>query len=141
MRWFSAILLFLVSIIEATLFSFPLTASFVAVVAVVTGMRFASLVFFLGFVLDLFTMRTLGQTSLFFLIICLVFSRYQRKIYLGQLLTTTLFVGGTIAAYDLIFHGYFKIINVIGGVLIGSFLMFVVNRSFISSQKGKTLLR
>ena len=140
MRWLIVILLITSSIIEATLFSFPLTLCIVAVIAILTGTRFASLLFLTGIVLDLFAMRTIGQASLFFLITCWVSSRYQRKIYLGQLFTTTLFVATTIVIYDLIFRGYFKLNNVFGGVLIASLVMLMVNRFFIPPQKGKPLL-
>lgn len=86
MRFISWLLLIFVIFTELTYTDLPLTLIFILILAVMKrGEWIFILAFFAGIILDIFSLRSLGQTSIFFLLFVFLVLMYERKYEISTL--------------------------------------------------------
>lgn len=135
------LLFFIVSLfLEGTLISLPLI--FVSLVCLAILIR-SPLLFFLAFlsgiILDTFAIRTLGLTSIFFLVFVFLLFLYQRKYEINSY--PFVFISSFVGAFIyLLLFGY---TNAIGQALLTSFIaliMFVLMRLSSKTTQKESFL-
>ncbi len=99
-------LLFLSLILEATVFSFPLTLFAVSTLSLIMAEKIIFPAFASGLILDLFLGRMLGTDSLFFLFIVWLADSLQKKILVVNQIYFVLFIISVTIFYSLIFYRY-----------------------------------
>ncbi|HET9946887.1 MAG TPA: hypothetical protein VFQ63_02385 [Patescibacteria group bacterium] len=128
MRWIFLAVLLVSLFFEASLLQFPLVLAVVIVAAAISDLPFIFLVsVFAGFVLDGMTFRTIGSTSIFFLISLFVLATYKRKFELQSpfFIFTAIFLLGLL--YNVLFGYRFGLLSsvVTAGVSTFFYILFL----------------
>ena len=128
-----------ISIIAEALVSFPFTLIIVSLFIVLYSESAAIFVAVAGILLDLFTLRPIGVSSLFFLILVLVSQRYRKKIYAGNIFFQLPFLVIALSAYSLIFY---RNINLwyIGFMLLVTGVIYLLFRKYFPETDSKKRL-
>jgi cell shape-determining protein MreD len=103
------LILFTLMLIESSLWSFPLSLLLVLNLGLLMGDESYIWAFIAGFVLDIFTLRQLGVDSLYFLIVCFIIVKYQKKVNVVNYLYMSIFTGVVLCLYG---YYYYKNINI-----------------------------
>lgn len=124
---------------ETTLLSFPLTLLLVAIFSMLVGVEAAFVIFFAGIFYDLFTLRPLGVTSIYFLGVCWLISRYQRKLYVSASLLPLFFLAIVVISNMLLFRRTFDVQEIIISVIAGGGILWIANRIAPTLENRKRL--
>lgn len=127
-------------VLEATLFSYPLTLVVIGVLATGLGIRASVLAIVAGLILDLFLLRTIGQTSLFYLSVCWLASRYQKKIYVGNIFYYLIFFAVISTIYTFIFNRFISAWIIAGFTLSGIIINLVLYKQIPAVFEDKKKL-
>lgn len=132
--------IFISVVLETTQVTIPLTASLLTAVAILLGREAAMVLFVGGILLDLFSLRLLGQSSLYFLLIGMVAGRYQRKIFSANLPYTLVILFASTTGYQWFFYKRIDIWAALVSIAIAGAFLWVVNRVGVMEwKKGKGL--
>lgn len=130
----------LISVVLETTVTIPLTASLLTAVAILLGREGAMVLFVGGILLDLFSLRLLGQSSLYFLLIGMAAGRYQRKIFSGNLPYTMAILIVSTVGYQWFFYKRIDVWVALVGITIALAFLWVINRVGVMEwKKGKGL--
>lgn len=126
-------------ITEATLVPFPFTLIIVSLFIVLYSESAAIFAFITGILLDLFTLRSIGVSSLFFLALVLISQRYRKKIYAANIFFQLPFLMIALSAYSLIFY---RNINLwyIGFMLLVTLLIYLLFKKYFPETDSKKRL-
>lgn len=124
-------------LLESTLISYPLTLIAITVLSIFAPEDAILLAFGAGLILDLFSMRILGLSSLYFLSLIYLGSRYRKKIHEGTFLYRFFYLLFAYIIYNFLFY---KTVDFTGIIAIGVFGLAILkfsNRLFptIGSRK------
>jgi rod shape-determining protein MreD len=114
--------------LETTIVNFPLTLVLIVLISMTQGDRASVLAFIAGVIYDFFSQRPIGSTSLFFLAVCWVISKYQRKLYLSGFFVPLIFVAVITAIYQLVFIRHIHIFQIVICVIMSAICLLVINR-------------
>jgi len=123
-----AIIFLLVIILESTLLPFPLTLIVFLTATSLPLSNIALWAFFTGLVLDLFSMRVLGSTSLLFLGIILLIDRYRKKLDPGGIIFQIFMLTVSTLVYFFLFYRSFELSRFIGSVAFGCLIIFITKK-------------
>lgn len=126
------IIFFVSTVMETTQMTIPLTASLLTAAALLLGRDSAMVLFLGGLLLDLFSLRYLGQSSIYFLIVGMVAGRYQRKFFSGNVSYAMIILFASTAGYQWINTQRIDIWAVGISVAIALAFLWIVNRVGIS---------
>ena len=124
MRKIAFILLIVTALLEGSIVSFPLTLSVAISIAMNWPSHSASWLFAAGMILDMFTPRLWGLSSIFFLGMLLFIVRIHRKMSGKGLLFVAVFILFVQSIYSILFAGGFDYRYVLGGTIMG--ILFTV---------------
>lgn len=132
---------FLTILVESTILSVPLTLPYILVMVIIFESETVFWVFLAGLLLDLFTHRTLGVSSLFFLFVYLTIKRYREKINVNHFFYTILFLGITCSLYLLLTYRYLNWEKLLSGVGFGVIVFLILGKvqNNIKGRKKLTL--
>lgn len=134
------VIFFVSTVMETTQMTIPLTASLLTAGALLLGRDSAMVLFFGGLLLDVFSLRYLGQSSIYFLLVGMVAGRYQRKFFSGNASYAMIILFASTAGYQWINTQHVDIRAVGISVAIALAFLWIVNRTGMSDwQKGKGL--
>lgn len=140
MRSILVFLFFFFILLETTAVGFPITVILASCLAVTTGLQYQDVLFLAGILFDLFAGLPLGQTSLFFLIIAYLASRYQRKMSAGHIVYTLVFLTIVFTGYQYIFSGTVILSRIGVSLLISAVLLWIINRIAVFTQHSSSRL-
>jgi len=129
------------AIFESTIVPFPLTLLVISVYALNFGGNAAIWAFAGGLFLDYFSFRSLGLTSLFFLCICWVVERYQKKLHIGSVAYFIIFFAVLSAIYGFLFYKYITVIAIVQSIILGSILLATVSTMARNSSESKKRIK
>lgn len=126
-------------LLETSTMSLPLTASLITAMSLVLGFDAAGIAFAAGLLFDLFALRPLGLSGLYFLLVCFVAGRYQSKIFSGNTFYTIIFLFAATVGYQFLFFRLVDIERLVISVTISLTFLVIVNRFLPhhSGTKGK----
>lgn len=139
MRQIAFILLIATALLEGSIFSFPLTLSLAISIAMNWPTYSASWLFVAGIILDMFTPRLWGLSSIFFLGMLLFIVRIQRKISGKGLLFIAFFILFVQSVYSILFAGGFDYRFVSGGTIMGVLFTVLFARFAVSEADSSHL--
>lgn len=131
----------LVSIVlESTIISFPLSA--IALILLNASFKDGKIIwaFFAGLVLDLFSGRILGSSSLFFLLVGWISYRYRKKIHPMNFYYQFFFLILVLSLYSFIFYRYLNFWGLILGAVFGALILRIIKKSYPFIGEKKRLL-
>lgn len=130
------------AIVESTFIPIPLTFILISAVIIKYGDKSSILCFSSGLILDILTLKLLGTNSLFFTVICLLISRYQKKVNVSHNIYIIIFLGFIQITYNYLNFRYSNIYSYIVTLITGWLLIYTFTR-FIpqeaSNRKKLTL--
>ena len=141
MRIFLFLFIIATVIFETSLFPFSITLITLFLITLLFESDSPLFAFVAGILLDLFSSRMLGVSSLFFLLFIFILKRYHLKFYPGRLLFQLLFILAGIFFSQLLFYGAmidWKIF--IGMGILTGLLLFIIKRMFADTQTSKRKL-
>jgi len=102
------IILTVTAILAETIF-YPFPFTLLIVITIILGMGYESLiwVFLSGIFLDIFALRTIGLSSIFFLILAALILRYNRRFQLANIIYIMFFILIAVTLDLLIFYSKF----------------------------------
>ena len=120
------IILTVTAILAETIF-YPFPFTLLIVITIILGMGYESLiwVFLSGIFLDIFALRTIGLSSIFFLILAALILRYNRRFQLANIIYILFFILIAVTLDLLIFYSKFLTFNYfIISVSVGLLLLY-----------------
>lgn len=127
-------------ILETTHVTTPLTASLLTAMALLLGREAALVLFIGGVLLDVFSLRLLGLSGMYFLLIGMLTGRYQRKIFSGNLPYTFVILIASTVGYQWLFYTRIDIRATLLSIIVALTFLWVVNRiGMMEWKKGKGL--
>lgn len=137
MNGFFFFLMVLSVLLETSAIPVPLTTGLVTALSLVLGFQAAGIIFISGLLFDLFTLRPLGASAMYFLLICFLAGRYQRKIFSGNTFYTVLLLLASIAGYQMVFFRRVDVYGLVISVTLALAFLVVVNRFLPHDTKLK----
>ena len=125
-------LLIVTALLEGSIVSFPLTLSIAVSIAMNWPSYSAPWLFAAGMILDMFTPRLWGQSSIFFLGMLIFIVRIQRKLSGKGLLFVAFFILFVQSVYSVLFAGGFDYRFVLGGTIMGVLFTVLFARFAVS---------
>lgn len=116
------------AVIEGSILSFPLTLVVLCALSFFQDERIRLAAFLSGIVLDIFTISTIGKTSLFFLLIIYLSALYQKKLNSQNIIYPLLFIIVTVTSYSLIFYRKINLTTIIFSVVMTACLLILAER-------------
>lgn len=133
------IVIFLLAIIlESTLVPFPLTLIFFLAVTNLPVVNIALWAFFTGLVLDLFSIRLLGSTSLLFLSLVFLIERYRKKLDPAGYIFQIFMVIISTLIYFFLFYRSLELVKIIASTIFGGLIILIVRKV---TPEGKNKVR
>lgn len=126
-------------IIESTIFPIPLTLIVFLAVANINIPRLPVWAFTAGIVLDLFSQRTVGSTSLLLLFLFWLIDRYRKKFDSAGVFFQFFTLVVSLLIYSYFYYRSLNMGKIIISVIIGIIVIIFVNRLF-SENKNKVKL-
>lgn len=124
------ILLLTIIILETTLIAFPFSLIFILLVSIYLPAEVIIMAFLAGLLLDIFSLRHLGGSSLFFLVFTWIGGRYQKKLYPGNPFFRILFINSAVIFYIFLFYKNINIEKIVAFALTVTLLILFVDRIF-----------
>ncbi|MBI2616534.1 hypothetical protein HYW55_00170 [Candidatus Gottesmanbacteria bacterium] len=113
-------------LLEATLFPFPLTLVTILIFAV-SGIEETALIALLGgLLLDFFSMRYIGVSSIYFLATLFLLTRYSKKVQFQNKFFQLLYLFGATVFYSFLFYKSLHVLYFIEVIVIGSVFLFTL---------------
>lgn len=140
MKIFLAIFLFIAIIIESTVAPFPLTLLCILLLASFMEKEVILWAFLGGLLLDIFSLRLWGASSLFFLSMVAISEYYRKKFhqegsFIHQLVIILLFV----VLYSFAFYRYIHLWQLVLTLVLAVTLLFIFKRFFSFGEKRRRL--
>lgn len=132
-----ALLILLSIVVETTLVSYPTTAVVLTIAILYLGTDDIWLIFLSGIIFDLFSQRLLGLSSLFFISLYLIFSRYKKKFHGGRQSLRLLLTGAIVCIYSLLFSGFINWKKIVVAIALAAFLLFLVEKYFVKADRRR----
>lgn len=120
-------------IVESTLLSLPLTLIGLLVISRKIGDDVIYWAFASGLILDFFTLRTLGLSSIFFLVLLFIGGRYRKKLHTSQFIYHLLFLILAIILYTVFFYRTIEILKIVFSCISGGILFIILEKIFPDS--------
>lgn len=127
-------------IFETSLFPFSLTLITLFLITLLFEADSPLFAFVAGILLDLFSSRLLGMSSLFFLLFILILKRYHLKFYPGRLIFQLSYLLAGIFFSQLLFYRGIDWKIFIGMGILTGLLLFIIKRMFADTQTSKRKL-
>ncbi len=131
MKELLTLLLFVIPIfLEGVLVSIPLTIGVLVVLYVVLRRNSIFIAMLYGLLLDIFLLRQLGVTTLFFVLFIGVLGLYERKFEIASYQFVLFATAGGATGYCLLFLHSYIFIRTVSAVLFALLLFFVIKRIY-----------
>jgi len=128
-------------LLESTIISFPITLIIVSVYVLSVGADTVKWAFFGGLLLDFLAIRALGETSIFFLSMSWVISRYKKKLHFGNIIYFIIFLSCVSTFYGFLFFRFVTGLNVVGSLAIGAFILGIVKLIVKGDELDKSKIK
>lgn len=139
MKFIIPILAGLSILLETSVFPFPLTLLTLFIVAISGVGNSYLLAFCAGLILDFFSLRILGISSCYFLLVLYLLERYSKKIQFQNKFFQIVYLAGVTVLYSYLFYRAFNIITFVEIVFGGGIFLFTFKGLFKRMSKGKKL--
>ena len=135
-----AICLIIAIIAETTLLPFPLTLLIIMFSLTIDEENTSVYALLAGLLLDLFALRLLGVSSLFFLGLCLIKQKYGQKISFGSWMIQLPYFLLAVIVYSYLFYHYINIWYLTTLASLG-FLLFGLFKPYLPKENDKKRLK
>lgn len=129
----------LIAIILEGVVSYPFTLLSISIASVYLEGEVMLVAFVAGILLDLFTLRTLGVDSLYFLTLLFLGIRYKKKIYEGSVVYKFFYLLVSFVIYSLLFYRKLDLVSLLVTVILTVSALFVFEKIFPSVGSKKRL--
>jgi hypothetical protein len=140
MNIFSIVILLIATCLEGTVTTIPLTVTVVTTLAITIGWWSLPWIFLSGILLDLFQLRSIGATPLFFLAAYWLADRYGEKFYTRSALYTSIYLIVVSALYNFLFYRTVDWVRIILALVVGLILLFILRSREPIHFKGREKL-
>jgi hypothetical protein len=140
MNIFSIILLLIATCLEGSVTTVPLTVTVVITLAITIGWWSLPWIFLSGILLDLFQLRSMGATPLFFLVAYWISDRYGEKFYTRSALYTSIYLLVVSALYSVLFYRTVEWFRIVLALTVGLVLLFILRSREPIHFKGREKL-
>lgn len=121
-------LVFICILGESALVAYPLTLSAIVLINIVKKKDLVFLAFFSGLILDIFTQRLLGISSLYFLLLILLSVRYRQKIHEGAFFYRLGYLLLALFIYNFFFYKNITLISAVATIAAGTTVLLWLER-------------
>lgn len=115
-------------LMESTFIAYPLTLIVVVFINIAKRENSDLAVFFSGLLLDVFALRPMGVSSLFFLTLILIGGIYRQKIHEGTFIYRFGYLFIAFLFYNLLFYKSLNAVNIAVTIILGSLLLLRFER-------------
>lgn len=137
MRLFRLLSVIIAIVLETTVLPFSFSGVLMAVISISSEEISPFVIFILGLVRDVFSGETLGQSSLFFLILYFISKRYQKKLYGGNPLFQVFFICVSAVGQLFLYYHHAETGVVLGLTIAGFILLQIFHRLNPMTHRGK----
>lgn len=121
---------FICIILESVVISYPITLLAITLLSIFIEEDVVLLAFITGIVLDLFSLRTIGVSSLYFLALIYMGNRYRKKIYGGAFVYRFSYLFLSYLVYNFLFYKTVSIYGVITAAIFGAAALLFLDRLY-----------
>lgn len=130
MKIILSLIIFPSIILESTFIPYPLTFFVVILLQLFFAADMIILSFLSGLILDSFSARPLGSSSLLFLALNWIGERYQKKLYEGSIIYRIIFMSLSLIIYSVLFYGRQKLEIYLIYFVVTSFILIFLSKFF-----------